>query len=58
MARLYSPSNSYIALQHQVVDKLEEDCRPPEQFKVLFTTDRFKEDDNITFYYMVSFSLG
>lgn len=56
VARLYSVSNSYISLQYQAAQKANSECRAPQQFKVVFTSDRFREHDNVTFYYMVSVS--
>lgn len=51
--RLFSQSNNYISLQTQAVEKEDNECRAPQQIKVIFTTDRFREHDNVTFYYMV-----
>ncbi|XP_074042577.1 alpha-1-inhibitor 3 isoform X2 [Leptinotarsa decemlineata] len=54
--RLFSPSNSYIDLQQTVAKKEENECRPSQQFKVIFTADALNDNENITFYYMIKSS--
>jgi hypothetical protein len=52
VVRLYSPSSTYVMLSQ--IHPLEvSKCRSVQQFTVQYTTDRVKEHENITFYYMV-----
>nr|CAH7731883.1 unnamed protein product [Callosobruchus chinensis] len=56
IVRLHSLSNSYIYLHQDNVEKSENECRSPEQYKVFFTTDEMVENENVTFYFMVKTS--
>lgn len=49
--RLYSPTSSYIYIERDT--NINKTCDTPFQYKILYTTDHFKEGENITFYYMV-----
>ncbi|KAG5869784.1 hypothetical protein JTB14_022629 [Gonioctena quinquepunctata] len=54
--RLFSPSNSYIHMQQNILKKEDSECRPQQQFKVFFTTDSLNENETVTFYYMMKSS--
>ncbi|XP_063921503.1 pregnancy zone protein-like isoform X2 [Zophobas morio] len=57
VVRMYSPSGTYIKLES--VRPLEiSKCRSVQQFYVEYTTNKFKENENLTFYYMIKTSQG
>ncbi|KAJ8978718.1 hypothetical protein NQ317_015966 [Molorchus minor] len=51
--RLYSPSTSYIFLEQRILEKNPDECRPPQQFAVYYTTNNLNENEIVTFYYMI-----
>lgn len=53
VVRLYSPSLTYIMIDQTNSNNLNK-CKSIQQFVIQYTTDKLKEHENVTFFYMVS----
>ncbi|CAG9820997.1 unnamed protein product [Phaedon cochleariae] len=54
--RLYSASNIHIHIQRNVLEKAKNECRASQQFEITLTTNSFRNNENITLYYLVKSS--
>lgn len=55
LVRLYSPSSAYLTIDHMSYNPLSQTkCHSLQQFSVQYTADQFKENETVTFYFVVS----